>query len=152
MSGGQGSGSGTPQRHDEPKVFTLAAARRTLPLVRRIVSDIVEGYPAVQEKLGRFQRSVAAAAPGDDPAPLEALRDEINRDADRINGFVEELQDIGCLFKGFGEGLVDWYAVYRERGIFLCWKHGEEDILWWHEIETGFAGRRPITEDMEADL
>lgn len=146
---GDGPSAGGPE---SPRVFDLREARRTLPLVRRIVGDIVAAYPSVQEKLREFNRRLTAAAGAHPSSSLEALREEINREADRINGYVDELQRIGCLFKGFDAGLVDWYAIYRGRPIFLCWKHDEEDIGWWHEVETGFAGRTRLTADMETEL
>lgn len=142
-AGGAG-GAGRP----EPRLFTLEEARRTLPLVRRIVADIVTSYPIVQRDLRELQRRATALSPDEDRTSLEDLREAINREADRINGYVDELQRIGCLFKGFDEGLVDWHAEHEGRRIFLCWKHGEEDIAWWHEVETGFAGRKRITDDM----
>jgi len=57
-----------------------------------------------------------------------------------------ELEEIGCVFKGFEEGLVDFYGQLDGREMFWCWKQGEERISHWHELEAGFAGRQPIPE------
>ena len=134
----------------EPRYFTLAEARRTLPLVRRIVADVVAAWPALQERLRTLHVRTRAAS-GEDPV-VRQLRQEVEREADVVNGYLDELRSIGCLFKGFEEGLVDWYARWDGRTILLCWKHDEEDIAYWHEMEAGFSGRRPITPEMEEEL
>jgi hypothetical protein len=45
------------------------------------------------------------------------------------------------------QGLVDFPHLKEGREVYLCWKHGEEDIRYWHEIDAGFAGRKRIPED-----
>jgi len=100
------------------KLFTLEEAERTLPLVRRVVADLTVEYPA--------------------------SREEVTRHADRINQYLQELEAIGCVFKGFEAGLVDFYSLRDDRPIFLCWRMGEDRIEHWHEIDTGFSGRQPI--------
>ena len=75
---------------------------------------------------------------------LVASREEVTRHADRINQYLQELEAIGCVFKGFEAGLVDFYSLRDDRPIFLCWRLGEERIEHWHEIDTGFSGRQPI--------
>ena len=57
---------------------------------------------------------------------------------------MEELSQIGCIFKGFEQGLVDFYSKQDGRDVFLCWKHGEPAVEHWHELEGGFSGRRPV--------
>jgi hypothetical protein len=68
----------------------------------------------------------------------------VTRHADRINRYLQELEAVGCVFKGFDAGLVDFYSLREDRPIFLCWKLGEERITHWHEIDAGFSGRQPI--------
>lgn len=141
-----------PGDSDDVRYFTVEEANRTLPLVARIVGDIVKAHVPLQERLEEFQRLLSATGPGDERAPLEDLRAEINREADRINDFVRELEEIGCLFKGFDSGLVDFYARYAGRPIFLCWMLGEESVGHWHEVEGGFAGRQPLTPSVVSEI
>ena len=75
---------------------------------------------------------------------LVAARDEVTTHAERINRYLQELEAIGCVFKGFEAGLVDFYSLREDRPIFLCWRLGEDRISHWHEIESGFGGRQPI--------
>lgn len=106
--------SSTPDHPSEPRFFSLEEANRTLPLVRRIVEDITREHAGA------------------------------DRDVARLQELVGELHELGCFFKGFGEGLVDWYSYYAGRPVFLCWKLGEREIEWWHQVDAGFVGRQPI--------
>lgn len=94
------------------RFFSLEEANRQLPLVRRIVADIVDRHEA--------------------------------HDRDELQALVDELHQLGCHFKGFQEGLVDWYSYYAGRPVFLCWKLGEPEIAYWHQVDAGFMGRQPI--------
>jgi hypothetical protein len=51
---------------------------------------------------------------------------------------------MGVLIKDINTGLLDFPAIRDEREVYLCWKFGEDDIAFWHEIEEGFAGRQSI--------
>jgi hypothetical protein len=128
----------------EIKIFTLDEAERSLPLVRRILADLQAEYGTWREAVATFEGASAAPKAEEGSEELEGLRARVTAAALRINGYLEELESIGCLFKGFEEGLVDFYALKDDRLVFLCWKLGEEHITHWHEVDTGFAGRRPI--------
>ena len=129
------------------KYFTVDQANRTLPLVRRIVIDIVEEYGRWKEHVFRYEL-VAAGSSADKGESVEqvALREKVDDSAQRINQFVEELVGIGCVFKGFEEGLVDFRSRLDGRDVLLCWKLGEESIEYWHEADAGYAGRQPLPE------
>src|SRR5204863_3558980 len=92
------------------------------------------------------------AATSDDVAPAAesqeqvALKAQIDSVAGKINEFLEELEQIGCEFKGFDQGLIDFHGRLDEREILWCWQLGEERITHWHELEAGFAGRQPLPE------
>jgi hypothetical protein len=127
------------------KLFTPDEAERTLPLVRRVVQDLTAEYPAWRAAVARFELLTGGARAdwGESGELLEA-REEIARHAERINRFLQELEGVGCVFKGFEAGLVDFYSLRDDRPIFLCWRLGEERITHWHEIDSGFAGRQPL--------
>jgi hypothetical protein len=57
---------------------------------------------------------------------------------------LEGLDAIGVLVKDVDAGLVDFPSVRDGREVFLCWQLGEEELAWWHTIEDGFRGRRPL--------
>lgn len=130
---------------EEHRYFTLESANRTLPLVRRIAEDICALYPSLRERVEDFQRVSIDTATEEELATYRARIDEIAR---QINACLAELDQVGCVFKGFEEGLVDFYSWHDGRPVFLCWKVGEDVITHWHEVDAGFAGRRPVHEGM----
>jgi len=127
------------------RYFTLAEANKTLPLVRRIVADITALYPQWRELVYQYELAAAQARPdwGESPEQLR-LRAQIDEVAHRINHYLLELEQIGCVFKGFEEGLVDFHGKLDGRDIFWCWKSGEDRIQHWHELEAGYMGRKPV--------
>lgn len=129
------------------KVFTLEEANRTLPLVKRIVRDIVATHAELQRRVTEYP-AIDAGAPGVDERRLE-LRREIDALAQQVNGYIGELHRLGCLFKGFEEGLVDFYTLKAGRPVFLCWKLGEDTIEWWHEVDAGYGGRQALATLLE---
>lgn len=126
-----------------PRYFTLEEANRTLPLVERIVGDIVADYQRWKDAVHRYEL-LAGGRVADDGAEPTRLHAEIECVAERIAGYIDELSSVGCLFKGFDEGLVDFYGRRDGRDIFLCWKLGESAVEHWHEVNAGFAGRQPL--------
>jgi hypothetical protein len=130
---------------DENRYFTLEEANRTLTYVRPIVSDIVKAYGRWREGVQNYE--VIAADSRSDEGETDdqvALREEVDRIAREINAYLVELSAVGCVFKGFGDGLVDFYSRLDGRDIFLCWKLGEPEITTWHELDAGFAGRQEL--------
>ncbi len=127
------------------KYFSLAEANRTLPLVKRIVADILSLHPKWRDLVSRYELVAAQAKPEwGESAEQVGLRTEIEGVAREINDYLLELEQIGCVFKGFDQGLVDFYGKLEGREIFWCWKQGEEKIEHWHDLEAGYAGRQPI--------
>lgn len=127
------------------KAFTIEQANRTLPLVRRIVEDLVRQYTRWQERLTASE--VAAAGTGDVRLrEAEALQKEVQSLAAEIEGYVEELATLGAEAKApLDAGLVDFPGEMDGRPVYLCWRLGEESILHWHEIGAGFAGRQLLS-------
>ena len=129
----------------EFKLFTLDEAERTLPLVQRIVQDLTGEYPAWRAAVARFEMLTGGArADWGETGELLAARESIAAHAERINRYLQELELVGCVFKGFEAGLVDFYSLRDDRPVFLCWRLGEERITHWHEIDAGYSGRQPI--------
>ena len=126
--------------------FTLDEANATLPYVRSIVTDVVGAYEEWRECVARYE-VMAAKSRSDEGETDEqvTLRTEVDRIARRIGGYLSELETVGCTFKGFDDGIVDFLSKQDGRDIFLCWKLGEQEITHWHELDSGFAGRQLLT-------
>lgn len=126
------------------RLFTLEEANRTLPLVRRIVSDIVFGHAQLGELLAARQEAIAAGC-----ASSEA--DAVVRSAvSRLNELIDELQGIGCDLKDWETGIVDFPTERGGETACLCWRLGEERIGHWHEWHAGLAGRRGLEDGFAA--
>jgi hypothetical protein len=124
--------------------FTVEAANKTLPLVRRIVSDAVRDYWRWQEKVRRYEAVAANRKidqPHDEADQLEKETAQLARD---IEGYISEIRQLGVEIKGIDSGLVDFPAEVDGREVLLCWQLGEESVQYWHEVDAGFAGRRPV--------
>jgi len=115
------------------KYFTPTEARRTLPLVKKIVWDILD----TTKEMRLLADEIGNNAEGDD---------RIKKMSSDVEKFMRELEEIGCYFKdwNFTIGLVDFPGLIDGKEVFFCWKSDEEDIEFYHELEEGFAGRKPI--------
>jgi hypothetical protein len=117
------------------KYFTPEEANRTLPLVRKIVKDILD----YSLKVKTISESIGGEI-------------EDNREAQNlisaIKGFMAELEEIGCSYKdwNFSVGLVDFPAIIDDKNVYLCWKSDEDNIVYYHGINEGFRGRKLIPE------
>jgi hypothetical protein len=124
--------------------FTVEQANRTLPLVRRIVDDIVAHHRRWLDRVREFELlSAGSAAERVSPRAEEVQRDVLML-AGQIDGFVAELTELGIEFKDFALGLVDFPSEIEGREVYLCWKLGEPDVRFWHERDAGYSGRRPV--------
>jgi hypothetical protein len=129
----------------EERIFTLEEAERTLPLLRRILTDLKAEYRIWQDALAEYELlSGGARAEAGETDAIASARRGVTDSADRITGFLGEIEAIGCLFKGFDAGLVDFYTLRDDRLVLLCWRVDEDHITHWHDVEAGYAGRQPI--------
>jgi hypothetical protein len=129
------------------KLFSIDDANACLPLVRAITADLVELSRDVVERRERLGLLTGGRkVRGDDPysQELAQVQQEIEQDAERCHGYVEELLELGVEPKSPTEGIVDFPAMLEGRRVYLCWKHGEREVLHWHEVDAGFSGRQPI--------
>ena len=100
--------------------FTRPQAEALLPTVRPLVEDL-------QRRIAAYRRRPT------DPVARE------------IEALLREIAELGAELKDPDRGLIDFRASLRGREVYLCWKLGEGDrISFWHDLETGFAGRKII--------
>jgi len=112
--------------------FTPAEATRTLPLVKRIVRDILA--------LGQKMKQEHAEGVEVSSAEIKQVRD-----------YMQELEALGCFYKDWNMeiGLVDFPCLMSDgEEVFLCWRSDEEKLEWYHPVEAGYAGRTRIPEEM----
>lgn len=129
------------------RLFTIEQANAMLPLVRAITSDLATLAQEVVERRHRLAlltagREFKKGDPyGDELVQIET---DIQRDGQRLVEYVNELRALGVEPKGAVDGLIDFPAEMDGRIVLLCWKLGEPEVLHWHDLESGFAGRQSL--------
>lgn len=123
-----------------PKYFTLQEANAALESVRPWMDEVQE----IRQKILVHQPEIwsvmeKSAGNGGNPT-LSRLVSSF----DRLDELIHAIQDAGALIKDINTGLLDFPALKDEHEVYLCWKHGEYDIQFWHEVDAGFAGRQSI--------
>ena len=136
----------------EKKHFTAAEANAALPLVRAIVRDITELARDLRERQERLtragtpQRGAVSQPYHEEEVPARA---EFERDQERLLAFEQELKELGVELKDYFTGLVDFPCLMDDREVYLCWRLGEGEVAYWHELEAGFAGRQRLPRIVE---
>ena len=122
--------------------YTAARANRALPLVRRIVGDLVQLVARWEEGV----RQVELASHDNVLVNTENERwqRETQRLAAEIEGCVHELMELGVEVRALDTGLVDFPGTLDGRDVYYCWMLGEAAVTHWHERDAGFSGRRPL--------
>jgi len=124
------------------RLFTIEQANAMLPLVRAITSDLASLGKDVMERRHRLALVASGRGDADELAHMQA---ELERDQQKLLDYVAELRELGVEPKGAIEGLVDFPSEQDGRIVYLCWRLGEPEVLYWHDLEAGFAGRQPLT-------
>jgi len=129
------------------RLFTPEQANAALGEVRPLVERMVAHRRALVEVQLRQAELVShIAGNGGDitPAEVREAAEEVLRQAEALGECVRLINDQGVQVKGLDEGLVDFPAQRAGEDVLLCWKLGEPDVAFWHDLEEGFAGRKPL--------
>jgi hypothetical protein len=129
------------------KYFSVEQANKTLPLVEKIVGDIVRQFQIVSNLDARLAGVLKRDGKrrGDDPytEELSHTKAELEAEAERLHAYQQELEHLGVELKG-ADGLCDFPGLKDGREVCLCWRLGEPSVAYWHEVQAGFDGRQPI--------
>jgi hypothetical protein len=130
------------------RLFTLEEARAMLPRVGALMREMRERKAEFDRHRAAYELIAPRAADGAAHlrAALTRHHAAIERLALEIEGLMNEVQELGAEIKGIDEGLIDFPADRDGETIYLCWKLDEPDIAWWHDLTSGFQGRRPLHE------
>jgi hypothetical protein len=126
------------------RYYDLSAANERVTELRPLLAalrddrEIVAGAQRALERL--------RAGNGDLRAEVSREQEGLRAAVGRMEAAVRQIDAWGVTLRDIGSGLIDFPALANGRPIWLCWKLGEGDIEWWHELEAGIAGRRPLIE------
>jgi hypothetical protein len=129
--------------------FTPDEANGALDVVRPLVERLVDArrsYVELGTELEEVQTHVAGNGGSLDPGRVGELQEAVARAAAELAAIVGEINDLGVQVKDLDRGLVDFPARHPVDGatVLLCWELGEPDVAFWHGLEDGFAGRKPL--------
>ena len=125
--------------------FTVEQANRTLPLVRKIVEDVVNQHRRWREAILELDLVAQSAHPEEQLARADELNREIVALSRELDGYQRELNDLGIQLKDPRLGLIDFPSDIGGRSVLLCWRLGEPEGQLWHEADAGYAGRQPVS-------
>jgi len=124
------------------KLFSLDEANALVPTLTEAFAAIRAEREALDAILPDIRRAAARRREGGGslhgPRYVEAL--------ERISARVEEVTALGVLVKDVDQGLCDFPCQNGGRLVLLCWQYPEPDVTWWHSVDEGFRGRRPVEE------
>jgi hypothetical protein len=123
-----------------PKLFTVDEANALLPEVRALLAEISAHRDAMREKAPRLEGILHSAKQNGGGKAGSEYGVEVYR----LHRSIERLQELGVVLKDLDMGLVDFPHEREGRVVFLCWHPPEERVMYWHEIEGGYAGRQPL--------
>ena len=134
-----------------PRYFTPEEASELLPQVRVAAETLVSHRRALVEattKRAELATRIAGNGGDFDPQEPRELEEELEQEAEAVARAVSSLEELGVQVKDLDHGLVDFPAL-RANGeeVLLCWQVGEDEIGYWHGLEEGFAGRKPLPLD-----
>ena len=134
------------EESDDTRVFTLSEARGLMPRLRKLLTRVLKEREALLDMRVEIDlaREKADAGGGGSPMGPAYLAHLI-----AFSEAIQEIEYIGVHVKDFRTGLVDFPYDRDGRIVYLCWRPDEDEISWWHEMDAGFAGRQPLTDEFE---
>ena len=138
--------------HTSKQFFTVQEANQRLPLVSVIVDDIVRLFRDVherRERLVRIRKLHGSGKRGEGDLyseEVDQMEREIDRDIEKLDSFVVELRQLGVELKDPVAGLIDFPTKVDGHEAYLCWRLGELEVMFWHDLDSGFKGRQPLLE------
>jgi hypothetical protein len=134
-----------------PRFFTLKQAELLLPEVESAIRDAIALRTEYQEAEAEWQsfshRVMVLGGVLVDHSQILEQKNRRESTALHLKEALERVQENGCLVKDLDLGLVDFPTRYHGEEVYLCWKLGEKRIQFWHGVQEGFRGRKPIDQE-----
>lgn len=122
--------------------FTPAQAETLLPALEPMLAELREARDSLTDS--EAHRALAEASGGNGGGTEGRLVGEAFL---RVRALLGELHGRGLVVRDIDRGLVDFPAIIDGDEVYLCWQSGEERVAFWHDLESGFNGRRPLDAD-----
>ncbi|HEX7169387.1 MAG TPA: DUF2203 domain-containing protein [Rubrobacter sp.] len=122
------------------KLFTVEEANALLPTLREILDELALHRDALREKAPHME-PILRAAVGNGGGKTSS---EYGLEAYKLYLAVERIRELGVVIKDLDMSLLDFPHEREGRVVFLCWHPPEESVAFWHDLDTGYAGRQPL--------
>lgn len=129
------------------RTFTVEEANAAVAELRPIVEQLVRhgrNLAAAQRRQAELVTRIAGNGGDMAPSDLREAAETIESEAAAIGKCADLIDAAGAQIKSLEEGLLDFPALRGDEVVLLCWKLGEEEIGYWHGVDEGYAGRRPL--------
>ena len=129
------------------RYFTPSEANELLEEVRPLAESLVQhrqGMRLAAERRARLTARIAGNGGDLDPQEPGELDEQFQRESHAVTQAAERLERLGVLVKDLDSGLVDFPALHEGEEVLLCWQLGEDEVTYWHGVDEGFAGRKPL--------
>ncbi|HEV8245025.1 MAG TPA: DUF2203 domain-containing protein [Polyangiaceae bacterium] len=140
-----------------PRVFTIAEVNALIPSLSQLVAEQLLEQSAIEQGLGELTRLTGSSpkslepASGDAPE-VERRKRELRQRVARYEAGWRRVQGLGGVIKDARAGLVDFYGRIEGKLVWLCWRYGEESVGYYHDLDSGYAGRRALTPEVRRAL
>ena len=121
------------------RYFTIKSANEVLPSViekfnnlKKQKNEIMKAEQELQSSVSNFEEYMIQ-------------KQKLNSEMTKFYQLIEDLESTGVSLKGLDQGLLDFPSKRFDEDVWLCWKDGETEIKFWHDMNSGFNGRKPIT-------
>jgi hypothetical protein len=131
----------------EQRYFTAEEANEALSEVRPLTEELVGHRRALvelQERQSTLTTRIAGNGGNVEPHELEEVQELLDEEVAGIARCVARIHELGALVKDLDAGLVDFPATREGEDVLLCWRLGEAEIGFWHGLDEGFSGRKPL--------
>jgi len=131
----------------EHRYFTVEEANEALEEVRPLTEELVAHRRALvelQERQSVLTARIAGNGGNVEPHELEEVQEQLDEQVAGIARCVARIHEVGALVKDLDDGLVDFPATRDGEDVLLCWRLGEDEIGFWHGLDEGFSGRKPL--------
>ena len=124
------------------RYFTIKTANEALPVVIKKFDNLKKQKNEIIKAEQELQIIMSST---DNFEKYIIQKQKLNSEMTRFYQLIEEIEDIGVSLKGLDQGLLDFPSKRFDEDIWLCWKDGETEIKFWHDMNSGFNGRKPIS-------
>ena len=132
------------------RMFTVEEANAALAEIAPLAEEMVERRRALLDAMAEMEelgRRIGGNGGGISPQDVAGPQERANREVAGIGRCIERITELGAQVKDIDQGLIDFPARRGDETVLLCWHVGEDDIRYWHGLEEGFAGRKPLPLD-----